>query len=400
MEQFEQRLQSLSDTPTIVPHADKVWEKIRQIGFPRRKEEAYLQYPLPILEDILSEKVSGITKAAVAMECEDNHILLQNGTWLKERSSFQGIYVYSLQEAYQTYGIYLERRRQELMKEKDPFLLSHLAAPSQGLFLYLPANKKVEIPLEILSSITTQAISTVYLHMGEGSSLQLYLDSYAEPEKSLSNLFLDITLENKASLQLIDKTSASNSAIFHFVRARLKKEASLDAQILSTGGIGNRIDYKVTIEESGADAKLQGLTLLSKEEIAHIHTEICHKAEEATSKQIFRSIVEDKGQYRFAGKIYVHPEAQQTDSHQLCENLLLSDKARAFVQPNLEIFADDVKASHGATISKLEDPALFYLKSRGISEKEAKKLLIKGFADKALSSVWLPSVRSQFSLEG
>ncbi len=399
MEGFAQTLQELSSAEIDPPHHLKARQLIESLGFPHRKKESYLHYPLPVLEDILSNKGKGSTHALPIPECKNHSLILENGSWLQEKSTYQDLSIYSLRDAYSIYAIYLDRRRQKIMEEKDPFLLSHLSTPSDGFFLYLPPNAHVDMPLEILSTITQNANTTLYLHMGEGAKLHLMLDSYAEPKNSFSNLFFDISLDEKAELHLIDRSNGTGSAIFHFIRATLKKEALFDAQILCNGGIGSRIDYKVFLTEEGAHAQLRGISQLSKEEIAHLHTEVVHKAPSATSKQIFRSIVDDKGQYRFTGKIWVDPVAQQTDSHQLCENLLLSEKAKALVQPNLEVFADDVKASHGATLSKLDETLLFYMKSRGISEKEAKELLVKGFAHKALDSIWLPSVKEQAIME-
>ena len=115
-----------------------------------------------------------------------------------------------------------------------------------------------------------------------------------------------------------------------------------------------------------------------------------HRAEEARSFQKFKGILSDAARSSFTGLIHVHQEAQRTDSYQLNQNLVLSDRAWAYAKPNLQILADDVKASHGATVGQLDPDSLFYLKSRGIDEAAARALLVTGFTSELIESISHP----------
>ena len=129
---------------------------------------------------------------------------------------------------------------------------------------------------------------------------------------------------------------------------------------------------------------------------AHTYVHVEHQAPHTRSNQKFKNVVSGKGRTSFEGKIYVQPEAQQTQAYQLCNTLLLSDEGRAYSKPNLEIFADDVKASHGATVGQVDEESLFYLLARGVPKREAKQLLIEGFLMEILDEMQLSSLSKEW----
>jgi Fe-S cluster assembly protein SufD len=154
-----------------------------------------------------------------------------------------------------------------------------------------------------------------------------------------------------------------------------------------------RHSLRVHIQGENADALLQGLWHQKKSSQTHTHVFVEHAAPHAKSLQKFKGVLKDTAQSSFEGKIFVRPEAQKTEAYQLNQNLLLSDAAIANAKPNLEVFADDVKASHGATFSQVDDEQLFYLKSRGLSPEAASRLLIRGFMQEMIDQIGVPSVR-------
>jgi Fe-S cluster assembly protein SufD len=139
-----------------------------------------------------------------------------------------------------------------------------------------------------------------------------------------------------------------------------------------------RHSFRVQLAEE-CEALLQGVTSLHEKKESHIYGVVEHLEPSARSRQHFKALLQGDSISSFEGKIFVAPEAQKTESYQLSNNLLLSDTCKAYAKPNLEIFADDVKASHGATFSQCDPESLFYLRARGLSEEEAKLLLQRSF---------------------
>jgi Fe-S cluster assembly protein SufD len=144
---------------------------------------------------------------------------------------------------------------------------------------------------------------------------------------------------------------------------------------------------QATLLEEGSEVHFKGLDNLSGNLEAHTHILIEHKAPHCISRQHFKKALREQSLSSFEGKIYVHPEAQKTEAYQLNQNLILSDGAKANAKPNLEIFADDVKASHGATFSQMNEEEIFYFRARGLSLKEAKSLLFEGFCRELVDGI-------------
>jgi Fe-S cluster assembly protein SufD len=149
----------------------------------------------------------------------------------------------------------------------------------------------------------------------------------------------------------------------------------------------------VQLAEENSSVSLQGLSMLTDQRQAHMHALIDHAAPHCESRQHFKSALAGQSQSSFEGKIFVRPIAQKTMAYQLNNNLILSDQARSNSKPNLEIFADDVKASHGSTVTQLSQEELFYLRSRGLPKEEAKSLLTHGFCKELIDALEIDSLR-------
>jgi Fe-S cluster assembly protein SufD len=215
------------------------------------------------------------------------------------------------------------------------------------------------------------------LHIYLGRNAELEIRQFAEGGSGFSNGAIDFVLDSGSTLKWIDEAQGD----FQAMRATLKRDARLKVVLL---GKKVRHSLRVELTEENSEAELYGLSHLDGEEESHIHALIEHAAPQCRSRQHFKSVVEGKSRFSFEGKIYVHAIAQKTEAYQLNNNLILNDEASAYAKPNLEIFADDVKASHGATVGQLDREALFYLRSRGLSLQEARHWLIQGFCGEIL----------------
>ena len=177
------------------------------------------------------------------------------------------------------------------------------------------------------------------------------------------------------------------------LNVRIGKDATYDGFGLHLGGRLSRTDVFARLEGEGGHCGLNGAYLMKGREHCDTTTVIEHHAAHTTCREIFKGILDDEARGVFQGKIIVHPGAQQIDGHQLSNALLLSDRAEMDAKPELEIYADDVKCSHGATTGKLDDTSLFYLRSRGIPEALARNLLIQSFLAEVIDEVKDEAVR-------
>ena len=173
----------------------------------------------------------------------------------------------------------------------------------------------------------------------------------------------------------------------HNTYVQQARDSRLDAFTLTAGGKLPRNTLTVGQTGPGAHAAINGLYTVRDHQLVDNHTVIDHRCEHGSSEQLYKGILQGKGKTVFNGKIFVRPEAQQTNAYQLNRNLLLSPKAEANTKPQLEIYADDVKCSHGASVGPLDANELFYLLSRGIPQERAISMLSHGFVEDVLATV-------------
>ncbi|MGO9480390.1 MAG: Fe-S cluster assembly protein SufD, partial [Candidatus Kryptoniota bacterium] len=174
----------------------------------------------------------------------------------------------------------------------------------------------------------------------------------------------------------------------------LDEDSNYESRAVSLGANIYRHSLNVTLKGEGGNAVLEGLYLTSGNQLSDTHSLIDHAAPHCTSQEHYKGILDDKSRGVFNGKIMVRKGAQQTNSYQENRNIILSNDAKVDTKPQLEIFADDVKCSHGATVGQLNKESIFYLRSRGIGEEEAKMILIYAFANDVLKNIKIEEVRN------
>ena len=226
-----------------------------------------------------------------------------------------------------------------------------------------------------------------------GASAEIYITDTNQSEST--NTMIDITLKEGAKLNLVRASHHNTNVKFASLKADLYKDAQLLTNLYLEGGKLNRYDTKVNFHEEGADAQLRGIGLIGGDTQVYNHLLINHFSAGCTCKQEFKNILTDTAVTEFSGVVYVHKDSHETDSQQHNRNLLLSDKARALSRPQLIIDADDVECAHGSTIGQLNPDEIFYIKSRGLNEKEAKSLLTYGFAEEIIDYIENESIHNE-----
>jgi Fe-S cluster assembly protein SufD len=195
------------------------------------------------------------------------------------------------------------------------------------------------------------------------------------------------------------KVQQENDAAYHYARvqAQLARSASVATHSIQLGGLLTREEVRTILDGDGAESHLYGLYVISGRQHVDNHTVIDHAKAHCPSREIYKGVLDGKAQGVFNGKIIVRPGAQKTDSKQSNKNLLLSEDAVINTKPQLEIFADDVKCTHGATVGQIDPEAVFYLRSRGIGEDEAKKLLTFAFANDVMERIKYQPLRERLA---
>lgn len=403
--------QSLKDSLLSKMRA-QAFEAFKNRGLPSKKDEHYRyvslrkvfadKYKKPSFQEIDQESI----RKYFIEECLESTIVLVNGVYSKELSSTgripSKIVFSSIDEASKTYYSFLNNQLIKGLKdEKDPFVLFNAAMIAEGLFIYIPPKTVFGRPIQILNLIDSKESSVVI-----NSRLQVFAGAFSEAEFVLTtkvisghdhfiNHVSEFAIDEEAKVRFNQPFNEIDQSICYFdaTRASLKKHSSFDAFMVTNGSQTIRTDYKVSLQGENAESALYGLSMLEGTNEFHSHVLMEHEAPNCRSRQLFKNVLDDSSRSSFEGKILVRKEAQKTDAFQLNNHLLLNDFANAYSKPNLEIFADDVKASHGSTFGQLNQEQLFCLKSRGIQSYDAKNLLIFSFCKEVIELFKIDSLQ-------
>lgn len=270
------------------------------------------------------------------------------------------------------------------------FAAFNAAFAPDGLLITLADGCRAEKPLEVvfLSSGDEAAIfPRLHIHLGQGSVLRL-IERHEGSGGYWSNGFASVDLQEGARLEHVRVVADDDEALNIATAAlRIGADACYDGFLLSLGGAMTHQQYKADLLGEGGECRLNGAYLGHDRQHHDCISDITHHVPSTRSHQVFKGVLDDRAHGVFQGRIVVRPGAQQTDGHQLNKTLLLSDRAEIDTKPELEIYADDVKCSHGATAGELDKDALFYLRSRGLQDKQARALLINAFIADALNEI-------------
>jgi Fe-S cluster assembly protein SufD len=390
------------------------WERFQEIGLPSRAMEVYRyirlrnffskEFKLALPASVTPEQIAPF----IYPESCGSYLVFVNGYYEPSLSDISAlpskVVVSPLSEAILSYGTFLNNHWTKAHKEeKDPFAALNAAAHPQGTFIYVPPQTVASSPIQILNIVTeANALSMPRILLFAGRLAEVTL---CERLVELNcrgycqNAVTELVIEEGASVKCILEDSSLSDDAWHFnaLRATLKRDSRLKVVSFTDGAMTVRNDYSVALTGENGDACLNGVCMLDEKREAHTNILIDHQAPSCRSNQLFKSVLTDISRSSFEGKIYVRQAAQKTEAYQLNNNLILSDKASADSKPNLEIFADDVKASHGATIGQLDPDQLFYCETRGYPADEARNLLIHGFCEEVIDLIALPSVLQRLS---
>lgn len=315
-----------------------------------------------------------------------------------------GVILASLNKVATEHPTLLEPYYNALAGEGDSIAQFNTMFAQDGLLLYIPKNTIIEDTIQVVTLLqaNVEMLSNrrllVILEENSRASL-LVCDHSAMEKETLSTQITEIFIGRGAQLDLyeLEETAYSNSRLGHlFVRQEADSLFNHCNITLTNGFTRNYIN--VSLEGKGAETSVNGLVIGDKQQHTDNRTLIDHKRGNCTSNELYKYILDEHSTGVFAGKMLIRPDAQQTASQQTNRNLCLTSDAHMYAQPQLEIYADDVKCSHGSTVGQLDDNALFYMQQRGIPAGEARHLLMYAFAGEVIENIKIEALRDRLHM--
>ena len=407
------RLRQVGDARGLTSLREEAWQRFLSLGFPTTRDEEWrFTSVAPIAESGFSLATSlaadeGIDVAALRLPGPlAAELVFVNGRHVpasSRRSALQGSRVESLADALTSLGRGVEWPVGRVAPmQRHPFVTLNTAFLDDGAYVELAAGTMLQDPIHLLfatsghDSRSVMAHPRVVLVLGANSQASI-VETYGGPDgqRYFTNAVTEIELGENAVLHHY-KLQYEGADAYHVgaTHVRAQRSATCTSHSISLGGGLVRNDVVAVLDGEGVECTLNGLYIADAQRLVDHHTTIDHARPHCGSREIYKGILADRARGVFNGKIIVRPDAQKTDARQTNRALLLSEDALIHTKPQLEIFANDVKCTHGAAVGQLDDEALFYLRSRGLSDSAARQLLIHAFAAEVLSHVPLRDVRA------
>ncbi len=378
--------------------------------FPTRKTESWKYTSLHALtkQDFNQAVEPVVSPANVDFSINDLdsiELVFVNGQYQEELSSIQsqaGLELVRFSDATKEQLALIEQHLgKNAETERNLFTALNNAQVNDGVFVFVSKNTQLNKPIQIVN--ITQAQSSpatafnrclVVLEQHAQASVIEQFVSTDENQNVVFNQVTEIVVGDGAQLTHYRLHKEHESSL-HFggVYVDLNRDSQFNSYQVLLGGQIKRFDVLVNHNVGGSHCEMKGVYLPKNDQHVDIHSYIEHKAAHCTTDETYRGIMADRSKAVFNGRIHIHPDAQKTLAELSNKNLLLSDKAQINTKPELEIYADDVKCAHGATVAQLNEEAKFYLRSRGISAVQADIMLSFGFINELLESIPLEALR-------
>lgn len=404
---IQRRMKTIAD-----PVRNSALEIFQQLGLPAGKQEEYKYTPItreleknflfqhvavdPIVSDVQEYLIPGL---------DANIVVFINGIYSAKHSVIKSpasqIVIQDLDEALSSKDITAtEHFNQHVNMKADAFAAWNTADWKAGLFIRVPDNTVVEKPL-IFHYINDASAGEVIVTnrnlviTGKNSEVTI-LEKFnsSGPGNHFTNLVNEIVVAENARVDFYSiQNDKGNRYQFSHTEIYQKRSSRVNTYTFNLQGRLLRTNLHLVIDGEGIESHMYGLYLLSGNTIADNHTVVDHKRPNSMTNELYKGIMDENSKGVFNGKIFVRPLAQKTNAFQANRNILLSDKATVNTKPQLEIWADDVKCSHGCTTGQLDEEALFYLRTRGIHKDAARAMMLYAFAGEITDKIAHPVIR-------
>lgn len=410
--EFEKRLNG-SKSKEIHHIRKEALNRFGQLEFPTQKDEEWKYTNIsPLLKHNFvpsSGKVSvekEFVKSKLFDEIGHSLIVFVNGYYAEKHTNLHnlpgGVVLGSLSEAIKNNSPLIEEHFTKYAHHQNNiFTALSTAYTDDGAFIYVPDGKIVEDPVHIIYITSSDDDKIIVqprnLFIAGKNSQVTIIEHYVSTGESIyfTNAVTEIIADESTVVDHIKLQEESINA-FHIARMEVNQErnSNFSSHLISIGAALTRNDFNSRFNDESGECTLNGLYMIEGNQLFDAHTLIDHAMPHCNSHEHYKGILNDKSRGVFNGKVIVRPDAQKTNAFQQNNNILLSNDALVNTKPQLEIFADDVKCSHGATIGQLDEEARFYLKSRGIGEEASRAILLHAFASDVITSIKTESLRN------
>ena len=394
---------------------DEAYENFKSLGFPTKKVERYKYTDIEKLFEpnygLNLNRLDIPVNPYDAFRCDVPNLstslyFVVNDAFYKKSEPKallpEGVIVDSLKNQAERNPELIAKYYAKLAKtDEDAITALNTMLAQDGLLVYVPKNVVVDRAIQVInilrSDVDMMVNRRVLIVVEEGAEAKLlFCDHAADDRNFLATQVIEAYVGRNASLDLycLEETHAKNVRVSNlYIDQQADSRLNHNVITLHNGVTRNRVD--LSLSGKGAECVLNGCVIADKEQHVDNNTVIDHKVEHCTSSQLYKYVLDEKAKGAFAGRVLVRHGAQKTSSEMRNQNICATREARMFTQPMLEIYADDVKCSHGSTVGQLNDAAMFYMRQRGISEKEAKLLLEFAFVNEVIDTIKLEPLRDR-----
>jgi Fe-S cluster assembly protein SufD len=405
---FSKRLPSLYGDAETRKQAAEVFAAL---GIPTRKTEDY-RYIAP---DSLFKKGLGFRHDLMRAITPDDVkkflivpdaivLVIVNGVFIPKlflnSDEVKGLSFCSIVHALSAYETAKAHYNQYASKE-DPFAALNTSLAEGGVYLHIEKNAVIEKPVHLLH-ITDNETETFLLPrnlvVAEENAQATIIETFESigPVRSFTNALTEVSVGEHAKLDHYRLQWESEAGqLLCTTQTSLAANALYNTYTFTLGGAWVRNNLNIRLSGRNGEAHLYGLYLPNGTQVVDNHTVVDHAVPDCMSNELYKGVMNGKSNAVFNGKIFVRKDAQKTNAFQTNRNILLSDDASINTKPQLEIYADDVKCSHGTSTGRIDEEALFYLRARGVGEENARKLLIRAFVEEVVSQVKIESLRQE-----
>jgi Fe-S cluster assembly protein SufD len=379
---------------------------LQSLDFPNRKTEAW-KYTRTAK---ISKLDLSFAEAASSLEVENiegldaDRMVFSNGNFVAEESSLgelpQGVILGNLKEIAQKYPELIEEYLGKAVKtDADIFTALNATAYQDGLVLFVPKKTALDRPVEVIQHCkgnnTLQQTRNLVI-VQEGGCAEVLIRTIAEEtDNYVLNAVSEFFVQDNAELT-VNQLQFENKGIYQVntEEAHQAKDSRFRIRTFTHNSDWVRNDLKIRLNGSNTDTHLSGAYLLKGREHVDNHTTVDHKVPHCISNELYKGLIDEKATGVFNGKVFVREDAQKTEAYQSNSNIVLTDDATINSKPELEIYADDVKCSHGSTTGQFDEDAVFYLQARGLSEESAYRLLTTAFIGEVVEQVENTALRN------
>jgi Fe-S cluster assembly protein SufD len=389
---------------------EQAMESFYKQGIPTRKQEEYKYTRVDLM-------LKGEFNFSTNKNCSDSQIeplkflkdayvvVIENGIFIEGSSNLQnlpeGLTICSLVDAVKSNSPVFEKHYAQYAEvNTDPFIALNTAMTKDGVFIHVAKNVVIEKPIHIVHLST--AFENTIIHprnlivVDENAQAKIIesFETVDSKAKVFSNALTEIVVDQQA---IVDHYKIQDESelgyLMNTTQVIQQKQSVFSTHTFTLSGSFVRNNLTLVLDDEYIESHLNGLYLTTGDQVVDNHTVVDHRKPNCNSNELYKGIIDGKSTATFNGKIFVKKDAQKTNAFQSNKNILLSETGTINTKPQLEIYADDVKCSHGSTTGKLDADKIFYLRARGLSTESAKKLLMHAFASEVVNTIKIEALR-------